>query len=128
MYSSVKKIEIKTRVYGKQQTSDTRLCLFKINSKHTRIVQNNSCVYGKHESTYLHLVTANGKRQMRRNTEKSWSRGQFCRLPFAVTRVLNSLISQWCIENHKTSIWQFNPDDRCRRYRHRCRRRCLSEI
>ena len=45
--------EIKTHVYGKRQTSK--------NNKHTRIVQNNSCVYGKHKSTYLHLVTVNSK-------------------------------------------------------------------
>ena len=57
---------LETRVYGKRQTSESRLRFLKIN-KPRRIVQNNFCVYGKHESTYLHLVTANGKRQMMRN-------------------------------------------------------------
>ena len=39
------------------------------NNTYTRIVQNNSCVYGKNKTTYLHLVTANGKRQTRRNRD-----------------------------------------------------------
>ena len=59
--------EIKTRVYGKRQTSESHFNFLKITNKHTRAVQNNSCVNGKHESAYFHLVTANGKRQMRRN-------------------------------------------------------------
>ena len=50
-----------------RQTSESRLRFLKINNKHTRILQNNSCFYGKHESTSLHLVTANGKRQIGRN-------------------------------------------------------------
>ena len=46
-------LESKTRVYGKWPTSDSRLRFFKINNKYTKIVQNNSCVYGKHETAYL---------------------------------------------------------------------------
>ena len=72
--------EIKTRVYGKRQTSESRLRFLKINNKHKRIVQNNSCVYGKHESTYLHLVMANGKRQMGRNHGNVVS-SAVCRFP-----------------------------------------------
>ena len=45
--------------------SEYRLRFLKINNKHTRKLQNNSCVYGKHKSTYFHLVMANGKRQIR---------------------------------------------------------------
>ena len=59
--------ETNTRVYGRRQTSESRLDFLKINNKHTRIVQNVSYVYGEHESANLHLVTANGKRKIRRN-------------------------------------------------------------
>ena len=38
--------EIKTRVYGKRQTSDSSLRFLKINDRYTKIVQNNSHVYG----------------------------------------------------------------------------------
>ena len=38
--------EIKTRVYGKRQTSDSRFRFLKINDTYTRMVQNNSYVYG----------------------------------------------------------------------------------
>ena len=38
--------EIKTRVYGKRQTSDSRLRFLKINNKYKRMVQNNCHVYG----------------------------------------------------------------------------------
>ena len=38
--------EIKTRVYGKRQTSDSRLRFLKINNGYTKMVQNNSHVYG----------------------------------------------------------------------------------
>ena len=46
-------IEIKTRVYGKRQTSDSRLRFLKIN-KYTKIVQNNHHVYRLQEATFLH--------------------------------------------------------------------------
>ena len=38
--------EIKIRVYGKRQTSDSRFRSLKIDNKYTRIVKNNSRVYG----------------------------------------------------------------------------------
>ena len=38
--------EIKTRVYGKRQMSDSRLRFLKINNRYTEIVQNNFHVYG----------------------------------------------------------------------------------
>ena len=47
----IRRASPKTRVYGKRQTSESRLRFLKINNKHKRIVQNSSCVYGKHEST-----------------------------------------------------------------------------
>ena len=46
--------EIKTPVYGKRQTSDFRLRFLKINDRYTKIVQNNSHVYGQHGTIYLH--------------------------------------------------------------------------
>ena len=59
--------EIKTRVYGKRQTSDSRLRFLKINNTYTKMVQNNCHVYGQHKTTYHLLETANGKRQTRKN-------------------------------------------------------------
>ena len=38
--------EIKIRVYGKRQTSDSSLRFLKINNKYARMVQNNFYVYG----------------------------------------------------------------------------------
>ena len=46
--------EIKTRVYGKRQTSDSSLHFLKINNRYTKIVQDNSHVYDFHETNYLH--------------------------------------------------------------------------
>ena len=77
--------EIKTRVYGKRQMSDSRLRFVKINNKYTRMMQNNSHVYGQHKTTYDFLETA--------NEEKSWSRGHFCRFPFALNASLNLSIA-----------------------------------
>ena len=59
--------EIKTRVYGKRQTSDSRLRFLKISNKYARMWQNNSYVYGEHKTAYDLLEVVNGKRQTRRN-------------------------------------------------------------
>ena len=59
--------EIKIHVYGKRQTSHLRLHFLEINNTRSRMVQNNSYVYGKYESTYHLLERGNSKRQMRRN-------------------------------------------------------------
>ena len=84
--------EIKTRVYGKRQTSDSRLRFLNIYNRFTRMVQNNS-VYGKHETTYL-ACFRNGKRstaneETRRNDDHVIT-SAVCRLP--ETRVLSSLL------------------------------------
>ena len=70
-----------------RQTLESRLRFLKINHKQTRIVGNNSCVYGKHEPTYLHLVTANGKQQMRRNHGHVVT-SAVCHFPFPVNASL----------------------------------------
>ena len=46
--------EIKTRVYGKRQTSDSHLRFLKMKNTYARMVQNDSHVYGEHETIYLH--------------------------------------------------------------------------
>lgn len=42
--------EIKIRVYGKRQTSDSSLRFLKISNRYTKKVHNNSHVYGLHET------------------------------------------------------------------------------
>ena len=59
-------VENKMNVYGKRQTSDSRSRFLKVNDKYTRIIQNHSRAYCKHETTYHHWGTVNGKRQTRR--------------------------------------------------------------
>ena len=46
--------EIQHDGYVKRETSDSRSRFLKVNDKYTRIVQNNSRAYGKHETTYHH--------------------------------------------------------------------------
>ena len=90
--------EIKTRVYGKRQTSDSRLRFLNIYNRFTRMVQNNS-VYGKHETIYL-ACFRNGKRSTA-NEEKWWSRDHFCRLPFAGNASLKlSIVSRQTITRY----------------------------
>ena len=94
--------EIKIRVYGKRQTSDSSLRFLKISNRYTKIVHNNSHVYGLHETTYFHSETANDKRQMRRNHGHVVT-SAVSRLP--ETRVLISLIWRSC--NDKIRALQF---------------------
>ena len=51
---------------GKRQTADSRLRFLRINTKYTRILQNNSGVHDQRETTCFQLEKANSKWQTRR--------------------------------------------------------------
>ena len=84
--------EIKTRVYGKRQTSDSRLCFLKINYMYTRMVQNNSMFM----LTQNYLLSLRNSKRSTANEEKSWLHGNFCHLLFAGNARL--YLSIYCLE------------------------------
>ena len=54
-----------SRVYGKQQTSDSSWEFLRIEKKQIKTVQNNSYTKNWHETTYIWVEVINSKRQIR---------------------------------------------------------------
>ena len=65
LYIQVSTLLEMSRVYGKQQTSDSSWEFLRIEKKQIKTVQNNSYTKNWHETTYMWVEVINSKRQIR---------------------------------------------------------------